>query len=107
MPPGEYDWDGKTVVMTKDGMLQYPEQQVLAGASFPVRTGVMNMVNLAGIELENAVKMATATTSKIYNLDDRGKLEMGKSADLILFTIEEGQIVVQKTVVQGKVVYSR
>ncbi len=107
MPPGEYEWDGKKVVMTADGMLQYPEQKVLAGASFPVRTGVMNMVTLAGCNLADALKMATETPARVYDQDKRGALATGNSADLVLFTIENGEMVIRKTIVAGKVVYSR
>jgi N-acetylglucosamine-6-phosphate deacetylase len=107
MPAGEYDWNGKTVVMTEDGMLQYPEQNGLAGASFPIRTGVGNMVQLAGCTLEEAVTMATQTPAKVYNLNDRGILQEGLSADLILFSMEEGEMVIHETIVQGKTVYKK
>jgi N-acetylglucosamine-6-phosphate deacetylase len=105
MPAGEYDWNGKIVVMTEDGMLKYPAQNVLAGASFPIRKGVKNMVVLAGCSLESAVKMATSTPAKVYGLADRGSLKEGLSADLVLFTLVEDEMIVQKTVLQGKVVY--
>ncbi len=107
MPPGSYEWDGKTVVMTEDGMLQFPEQQVLAGASFPIRYGVMNMVRLVNLPLENAFNMATRTPAKVYQLNDRGELRTGMSADLVLFTIENGQMNILQTVVQGKVVFKK
>jgi N-acetylglucosamine-6-phosphate deacetylase len=107
MPPGEYTWDGKTVVMTEDGMLQYPEQQVLAGASFPVRYGVGNMMHYVNIPLEEAYRMASQIPSQVYQLYDRGLLKTGKSADLILFKIDHGQMIILKTIVQGKVVFER
>lgn len=107
MPPGEYNWNGKTVVVTDDGMLQYPEQQVLAGASFPIRSGVMNMVKLAGCSLPDAIHMATAVPARTYGMKDRGVLEEGKSADLIIFSIEDGQMVIRKTIVAGETVYNK
>lgn len=107
MPPGEYEWNGKTVVMTEDGMLQYPEQQVLAGASFPVRTGVMNMVGQTRADLGDALQMATRTPAKVYGFEDRGVLEPGNVADLILFTIEDGEMIIQQTVIGGETVYTR
>jgi N-acetylglucosamine-6-phosphate deacetylase len=102
MPAGTYEWNGRTVVMTEDGMLQLPEQQVLAGASFPVRTGIMNMVKLAGISLADACNMASGVPARVYNLSDRGEIRTGKSADLILFRIENGEMKILKTIVQGK-----
>jgi N-acetylglucosamine-6-phosphate deacetylase len=105
MPAGTYQWDGKEVVMTEDGMLKYPAQDVLAGASFPVRTGIKNMMKLAGCSLEEAIQMATITPANVYNLIDRGEINEGMSADLILFTIEADEIIVRETILQGKVVY--
>jgi N-acetylglucosamine-6-phosphate deacetylase len=40
-------------------------------------------------------------------LSDRGELTPGKRADLILFTIDDCNMVIQKTIVAGKVVYSK
>ena len=105
MPAGNYEWNGKTVVMTEDGMLQYPQDQVLAGASFPVRYGIMNMVRLVNIPLADACNMATAVPASVYGLADRGELKTGKSADLILFRIEDGKMNILRTVVQGRLVY--
>jgi N-acetylglucosamine-6-phosphate deacetylase len=107
MPPGTYEWDGKKVIMSEDGMLQLPEQQVLAGASFPVRTGIMNMVKLVDIPLGKAYILASRIPAKIYQLEDRGELETGRSADLILFKIENGQMNILKTIVQGEVVFEK
>ncbi len=107
MPPGTYSWNGKEVIMTEDGMLKYPAQNVLAGASFPVKTGVKNMMGMADCSLEESLMMATATPAKVYNLDDRGMLKEGLRADMILFTIEEGEIVIQQTILGGEVVYQR
>jgi len=107
MPPGTYQWNGKEVVMTEDGMLKLPVQNVLAGASFPVRTGIKNMVLLAGCSLEEAIRMATIIPANVYNLIDRGELNEGMSADLVLFTIENGEIIIQETILHGRVVYSK
>lgn len=107
MPAGTYNWNGKEVVMTEDGMLKYPAQNVLAGASFPVRIGVKNMMGMAGCSLEESLMMATATPAKVYNLDDRGTLKEGIRADLIVFTIEDGEIIIQQTILRGEVVYQR
>jgi len=107
MPPGTYDWNGKEVVMTEDGMLKYPAQNVLAGASFPVRTGIKNMVKLAGCTLEAAVQMATSTPARVYQLADRGAIREGLSADLVLYTLVDDELIIQKTILQGKVVYEK
>ncbi|HLF34994.1 MAG TPA: amidohydrolase family protein [Cyclobacteriaceae bacterium] len=102
MPPGEYSWDGKKVIMTREGKLIYPEQEVLAGASLPIRTGIMNMVRLAGCALAEAVNLASLNPARVYDLSDRAQIKPGLSADLVLFTIENNTLVIQKTIVRGK-----
>ncbi len=105
MPPGEYDWNGKKVILTDDGALVYPEDNVLAGASFPLRKGVINMHLLAGCTLEEAFNLATQNPARVYKLVDRGLLKEGRSADLIIFSIKNDEIVVRETIVGGKIVY--
>jgi N-acetylglucosamine-6-phosphate deacetylase len=51
--------------------------------------------------------MATVNPANIHGLTDRASIEVGKRADLILFTIENAKIVIQKTIVAGKVVYAK
>jgi N-acetylglucosamine-6-phosphate deacetylase len=107
MPPGEYSWDGKKVIMTEEGKLIYPEQEVLAGASLPIRTGIMNMVGLVGCSMEEAVNLATLNPARVYRLSDRAQLKPGLSADLVLFTIENKTLVIQKTIVRGIEKYNK
>ena len=106
MPPGNYTWDGKIVVMTEDGMLKYPEQNVLAGASFPVSRGVINTMKFTGCGLAEAVQMASSTPAKIFDLEDRGMIAAGKRADIILFNLKEDRMEILKTYVAGELVYS-
>jgi hypothetical protein len=40
MPPGDYSYDGRDVVLTPEGMVKYPAQNVLAGAAAPIIKGV-------------------------------------------------------------------
>ena len=40
-------------------------------------------------------------------LDHLGEISPGKRADLILFTMEDGEMIIQQTMVAGKVVYSK
>jgi N-acetylglucosamine-6-phosphate deacetylase len=106
MPSGEYNWNGHKVIKTNEGRLVYPEQNVLAGASFPVKNGVMNMIRQAGCSLESAIRMATETPSEVYGLKDRGKLEAGRSADMVLFSIKSNELRIEKTIFEGVIVYS-
>jgi N-acetylglucosamine-6-phosphate deacetylase len=106
MPPGEYTYDGRTVELTPDGMIRFPAQNVLAGAASPITKGVGNMMRFTHCSLAEAVHMASRNQARLYGFDNRGEIMPGKRADLILFTLDEGQVVIQKTILAGKVVYS-
>jgi N-acetylglucosamine-6-phosphate deacetylase len=105
MPPGEYTYDGRTVELTSDGMVRFPEQKVLAGAASPITRGVGNIMRFTNCSLAEAVHMATRNPARLYGLDDRGEIKPGKRADLVLFTVENGNILVKQTILAGKVVY--
>lgn len=105
MPPGEYTWNGNPIVMTPEGMIKYPAQNVLAGASFPIRKCVANMIKFTQCSLVDAIHMASRNPAILNGLHDRGEIKPGKRADLILFTVSEDGISIKKTVVAGKVVY--
>jgi N-acetylglucosamine-6-phosphate deacetylase len=55
--------------------------------------------------LGEAVQMASTNPARLYGLTDRGSIEPGKRADLILFTIGERELKVERTYVAGKLVY--
>ncbi|MDH5602859.1 MAG: N-acetylglucosamine-6-phosphate deacetylase [Cyclobacteriaceae bacterium] len=107
MPPGEYTWGDMQVVMTEEGKLRLPSQDVLAGASFPINTGISNVMKFTGCSLKEAVNMATKVPARVFELTDRGVLEKGKRADMVLFKQENGKIVIHQTIVMGKTVYSK
>ncbi len=106
LPPGVYKTQtGETIELTKEGKLHYPEQQVLYGSASPITKGVGNMMKVTGCSLADAIQMASTNPAKLYNLNDRGALEVGKRADLILFTLDDFVIDIQKTFVNGELVY--
>lgn len=57
--------------------------------------------------LEDAIQMASTNPLKMFDLDKLGEIRQGKQLGLILFTIEQDEIVIQKTIVAGKMVYSK
>lgn len=105
LPPGEYIRVERVVVLTPD-VVKYPAENVLAGAASPLVSCVSNMMKFTGCSLENAIQMATTNPAGAVGLDDIGVIKQGKRADLILFTVEEGRIEIQKTILAGKEVYS-
>ncbi|MBE9512185.1 MAG: N-acetylglucosamine-6-phosphate deacetylase [Bacteroidetes bacterium] len=105
LEPGEYIRDGRKVVLTPN-VVRFPAENVLAGAASPISTCVGNIMQFTQCNLRQAIDMASANPARMFNLN-MGEISTGKRADLILFTIEEEKLIIQKTIVAGKVVYTR
>jgi len=106
LPPGEYTRGERLVVMTPD-VVKYPAEDVLAGAVSPLNNNIIKMMKFTGCSLGDAFQMASTNPARSLGLDDIGEIKQGKRADLILFTIENDRIVIQKTIIAGKEVYSK
>lgn len=106
MPPGEYSYDGRDVVLTPEGCIKFPAQNVLAGAASPISKGVGNVMKFTQCSLADAIHMATRNPAKLYGFNDRGEIKPGKRADLILFTVDKSVLSINKTIIAGKVVYA-
>jgi len=105
LEPGEYIRGERKVLLTPN-VIKFPAENVLAGAASPIRNCVGNMIQFTQCSLKEAIQMASSNPAKLINLEDIGEIRPGNRADLILFTIEEGEIHIQKTIVEGKVVFS-
>lgn len=106
LEPGEYVRGERTVLLTPN-VIKFPAENVLAGAASPIRICVGNMMRVTGCSLKETIQMASTNPAKLLNLDNVGEIKPGKLANLILFTIENGEIIIQKTIVAGKIVYSQ
>ncbi|MDP4223955.1 MAG: N-acetylglucosamine-6-phosphate deacetylase [Bacteroidota bacterium] len=101
MPPGKYIYFGSEVVYTDDGLVKNPVLNCLAGASMPLRKGVETVMEYTGCSLKEAINMATRNVSEIYGLNDRGVIETGKRADLVLFELQGGKILIKQVLLNG------
>jgi len=106
MPPGEYTRHGRKVVVTPEGLIKMPSQDVLAGSSMPISVGVGNVMKFTGCSLADAIQMASTNPARLLRLGDRGQIEQGKRADIILFRLKDNTLSIQKTIIAGKIVYS-
>jgi N-acetylglucosamine-6-phosphate deacetylase len=107
LDPGTYKTaTGETIELTKEGMLRYPAQNVLYGSASPITKGVGFVMKVTGCTLAQSVQMASTNPARLYGLNDRGVLEPGKRADLVLFTLEDYKVKVKKTYVKGQLVFS-
>jgi N-acetylglucosamine-6-phosphate deacetylase len=107
LPPGEYKIkSGETIVKTPEGNLKFSGQSGgLYGSALPLSKGVGHIMKVTGCSLANAIQMTATNPAHLHNLSDRGKLEPGKRADIILFSMDEFSMSIKETIVAGKVVY--
>ena len=105
LPLGEYEKDGHRYLLTEE-VVKYPEENVLAGAVQPVSKCVSNIMEFTNCDLKDAIRMASENPARLMGLDHLGEISPGKRADLILFSVEDGAMVIQQTMVAGNVVFS-
>ncbi len=107
MPPGIYDLYGEKVQLHENGMISMPSQNVLAAASFMITRGIVNLMKFTGCSLADAVNTASKNPADLLDLENRGEIEVGKRADLILFKIGENELDIYETYLAGKLVYKK
>jgi N-acetylglucosamine-6-phosphate deacetylase len=103
MPDGDYTFmDQKITVKDKKAFL---EDGTLAGSTLTMERAVKNMVELVGVPLTDAVRMASLNGAKVLGLESRkGILAVGKDADFVLV---DGNFDVHLTIYEGNVKYDR
>ena len=69
----------------EDGVFKLLHRQSFAGSAATCSLLVKNMCQLAGVELWEAVKMASANPAKLIGATQKGSLAVGKDADIIIF----------------------
>ncbi|MBE6711127.1 MAG: N-acetylglucosamine-6-phosphate deacetylase [Ruminococcaceae bacterium] len=106
MPEGESvlgKWDNGLPVIVEDGVAKLLDRTAFAGSVATCDRLVRTMRDLAEIPLHDAVYMMTKSPADIMNFDDRGVLEPGKRADIVLF---DETVNVSRTIVAGETIFS-
>jgi N-acetylglucosamine-6-phosphate deacetylase len=94
---------GNTEAVVGDGVGMIADGSSLAGSVSTMIQMVRNMVELAGVSLADAVRMASLNPARALGIGGRkGSVEPGKDADLVIFS---GKFEVMKTLVGGRVEY--
>jgi len=107
MPDGVYEMFGQRIVK-KDGISRLagttPDMNnTMAGSEWPLNHNIYNLIDLVGVSLPNAIRMATLTPATIIGFDSyKGSIEPGKDADLVV--IDE-KMQIHLTMVKGEVVF--
>jgi len=107
LPPGQYKIKtGETIEKTPDGNLKFLGMGGgLYGSASVLSKGVGHIMRVTGCSLAKAIQMTTINPARLHNLNDRGKLEPGKRADIILFTMDDFNMKIRETIVEGKLVF--
>ncbi len=108
MPPGDSILgslgDGLKVIV-EDGVAKLPDRSSFAGSVATADRLVRTMVQMAEVPLLEAVRMISQTPARIIGVDgQKGTLLPGMDADIVVFN---DQIEIDKTIIQGKVVYDK
>ena len=102
MPPvgaesPEYVLNGQTII-ARDGICQ-SDDGVLAGSALDMATGVRNLVDMVGLPLAEASRMASAYPAAWLGLErTHGRLVAGQHAD---FAVLDDKLVVTETWISG------
>lgn len=100
---GDYDLGGLKVI--KRGNELRLVDGTLAGSTMTLDDAVRNAVNLVGLKLTDAVRMASTTPANLLGLGERkGSITVGKDADLALLTPD---LIVRETIIGGRIVYRK
>src|SRR5580698_4989240 len=83
MPDGRYRL-GWFEVEVKNGVCT--AEGALAGSVLTMDRAVRNVTKFAGWSLQQAVRLATVNPSKVVGLPNRGKLEAGAEADIVVLS---------------------
>ena len=62
-------------------------------------------MKVTGCSLAKAIQMTATNPALLHRLNDRGKLEPGQRADIVLFKMEDFNMKIMKTIVNGKLVF--
>jgi len=108
-PPGRYWLGEQEVELTSDLRVVLAGQERLAGSALRMDRGIENLMKLAGLSLEEAVRMATTNAARAGRIPGRQHgLAPGDRADLVEFQFdpERARIEVRATWVGGRRVYA-
>ncbi len=102
MPDGEYELGGLPVVV-KSGTARLKDSGALAGSSLSMIAAFRYMVNVIGLPVTEASRMASGNPARELGLSDMtGSIAVGKRADLVLTDLD---LNVQQTILRGTSIF--
>jgi len=102
IPEGTVYTQGNGVeIILDDGVMKMMDKQAFAGSCATMSRLVKNMVELAGVPLFEAVRMASLTPATVIGVNNKGKLAPGYDADVVLF---DDEFEVSLVMVKGRLI---
>lgn len=90
-------------VIFEDGAMKLADRSALAGSVATLKDCVKNMYKTVGVPLYEAVRMASLTPAEVIGFDkNKGKIEKGYDADLLLF---DDDINIKSVITNGNIIY--
>jgi N-acetylglucosamine-6-phosphate deacetylase len=108
--PGRYRLGEVDVELHSDDRVTLIGEEKLAGSSLKMHRGVENLMRLAGLNLAEAVTMATKNPARAGRVASRQRgLEPGERADLVEFRFdaERKAVEIERVFVDGELVFRR
>jgi N-acetylglucosamine-6-phosphate deacetylase len=106
MPPGDYNWLGLKVTLSREGRISLTGTPYLAGSALELSSALPKVMTYAGVSLADAVQMACVNPARLLGIEE-GRLEAGGRGDVIQIQHAAGapQARILKTVVAGDAVW--
>ena len=97
--------DSKVIGIIRNGVAVLPDNSAFASSVSTMDRLVKNMVNLVGLSVTEAIRVATLTPARILGIAGcKGRLRPGYDADIVLL---DQDLNVLETIVQGHTVYRK
>ncbi|MBS1567486.1 MAG: amidohydrolase family protein, partial [Bacteroidetes bacterium] len=92
-------------VIVEEGVAKLTDRSAFAGSVATANMLVKNMVELAGMNITDSVRMMSEVPARILQLSaSKGRIAAGMDADIVLF---DGQFNIAATLVNGRLVYEK
>jgi N-acetylglucosamine-6-phosphate deacetylase len=101
LPDGEYVFNGRNFLM-KEGLIKL-DSGVIAGSSIGLNDAIRFLIQRCGIGLHQAVQMVTDNPARLLGLKNKGRLEPGNYADIVIM---DESFNILETIVEGETIYN-
>ena len=108
LPPGPYELVGKPIELLESGQVVTANRSSMAGSTLHMADAVGNFMEMTGLPLVEALLPATRIPADY--LGPPGicrEITVGQPANLVLFTLENNRLTVQRTLLKGRIVFER